>query len=127
MLRTILRHVLSTTLALSLAACSAGAADKQEKAPSFDGPVQNHVEMQVTEHGFEPQNVRVKSGEPVTLVITRKTDATCATEIVLDEYGINTKLPLNTPVTVSFTPKKSGMLKYGCAMQKMIGGVIKVE
>ncbi len=127
MLRTTLPRVAMVYMALSLAGCSAGAADKPEKAPTFDGPVQNRVEMKVTERGFEPQNVRVKSGEPVTLVITRATDSTCATEIVIDEYGINTKLPLNTPVTVSFTPKKSGMLKYGCAMQKMIGGVFKVE
>jgi plastocyanin domain-containing protein len=108
-------------------ACSAGAADKADKPPAFSGPLQNRVDMSVTEQGFSPQNVRVKQGELVTLVITRKVDATCATEIVIDEYGINTKLPLNTPVTVTFTPNKSGMLKYGCAMQKMIGGVIKVE
>ncbi|MFT3925796.1 MAG: cupredoxin domain-containing protein [Myxococcales bacterium] len=127
MLRTRFRHLVMIGVTLGSLACSAGAADKPEKAPSFDGPVQNRVEMTVTEHGFEPQNVRVKSGEPVTLVITRKTDSTCATEIVIDEYGVNTKLPLNTAVTLSFTPKKSGMLKYGCAMQKMIGGVIKVE
>jgi plastocyanin domain-containing protein len=107
-------------------ACSAGASDKQP-APVFDGPLQNRVEMSVTERGFEPANIRVKQGEPVTLVITRKVDSTCATEIVLDEYGIHAKLPLHQPVTVSFTPKKSGLLKYGCAMQKMIGGVIRVE
>jgi plastocyanin domain-containing protein len=112
---------------ISMGACAAGAADKPEKPNSFEGPVRNQVEMSVTEKGFEPQNVRVKAGEPVTLVITRKTDATCATEIVIDEYGINTKLPLNTPVKVAFTPKKTGVLKYGCAMQKMIGGAIKVE
>jgi len=114
-------------LALGVSACSAGAADKPEKPPVIDGPLQNRVEMSVTERGFEPQNVRVKKGEPVTLIITRKTNSTCATEVVIDEYAINTKLPLNTPVTVNFTPSKSGMLKYGCAMQKMIGGVIKVE
>jgi plastocyanin domain-containing protein len=90
-------------------------------------PVSNKVAMTVTDKGFEPQNLRVRKGEPVTLVITRKSDATCATEIVIDEHGINTALPLNKPVTVSFTPKKSGELKYGCAMQKMIGGVIRIE
>lgn len=127
MLRTTVVRVVLACLALGVVACSAGAADKPEKAPVFEGPVQNLVEMTVTESGFTPQNVRVKAGELVTLVITRKVEATCATEIVIDEYGINAKLPLNTPVRVSFTPKKSGMLKYGCAMQKMIGGVIKVE
>lgn len=115
--RTWFALVLTSLVALIVAACSDAGAE---------GPVQNKVEMTVTDKGFEPQNLRVKKGEPVTLIITRKTDATCATEIVIDEHKIHTKLPLNQPVTVTFTPTKSGELKYGCAMKKMIGGVIKV-
>jgi len=37
---------------------------------------------------------------------------------------IKTKLPLNKAVKVTFTPTKSGELKYGCGMNKMIGGVL---
>ena len=103
-------------LPLLLGACSASA----------EPPLANTVSMIVTDKGFEPQNLRVKKGEPVTLTITRKSDATCATEIVIDEYKVKTPLPLNTPVTVTFTPSKTGQLKYGCAMQKMIGGVITI-
>lgn len=91
-----------------------------------EGPVSNRVEMTVTEKGFEPQNLRVKKGEPVTLIITRKTDATCATEVTVEGTKIKTPLPLNEAVTVTFTPDKSGKLKYGCAMNKMVGGVITV-
>jgi plastocyanin domain-containing protein len=105
------------SFALALGACTAGAEE---------GPLGNRVEMVVTEKGFEPQNIRVKQGEPVTLIITRKTDTTCATEVVIDEYNVRAKLPLNQPVTVNFTPRKSGKLKYGCAMRKMIGGVITI-
>lgn len=85
------------------------------------------IEMKVTNKGFEPANVTVTKDQPVTLVITRLTEKTCATEIVIDDYGVNTKLPLNQAVTVTFTPKKTGDLKYGCAMGKMIGGVLKVQ
>ena len=85
------------------------------------------VTMAVTEKGFEPNDVNVKKGEPVTLAITRKTDKTCATEIVIDELGVKTSLPLNKAVKVTFTPTKSGELKYGCGMNKMIGGVLRVE
>lgn len=106
-------------IALLAAACSAGAEPPKEV-------VANKVEMVVTDSGFAPQNITVRKGEPVTLIITRKTNSTCATEIVIDEYAVNTKLPLNQPVTVTFTPTKSGQLKYGCAMNKMIGGVIKI-
>jgi plastocyanin domain-containing protein len=85
------------------------------------------VQMSVTDKGFEPAVVDVKKGEPVTLVITRKTAKTCATDIVIDEVGVKQPLPLNTPTTVTFTPPKSGELKYGCAMGKMVGGVLKVQ
>jgi len=101
--------------------------DTPKDAPKEANKSGQTVQMKVTDKGFEPANVTVKKGEPVTLVITRTTEQTCATEIVIDDYGVNTKLPLNKAVTVSFTPKQAGDLKYGCAMGKMIGGVFKVQ
>jgi plastocyanin domain-containing protein len=63
----------------------------------------------------------------VKLVITRKTDATCAKAIVIDEYKVHADLPLDKAVTVAFTPEKSGQIKYGCAMDKMISGTMTIE
>ena len=117
---TLSLHLALATLTLApLSACAGSDAAKAE-------PANNEVSMVITDKGFEPQNLRVKANEPVVLTITRKSDATCATEIVIDEHNIKTDLPLNKPVTVTFTPKKTGQLKYGCAMKKMIGGVISV-
>ncbi|HEX5659053.1 MAG TPA: cupredoxin domain-containing protein [Polyangiales bacterium] len=106
------------TLVLLMVGCSEAAAKP---------PLANKVTMSVTEKGFEPADLRVKQGEPVELTITRKTEDTCANEIVIDEYKVNTKLPLNEAVVVTFTPSKTGTLKYGCAMKKMIGGKIYIE
>src|SRR5688572_17895685 len=111
-------YTLRTTLAAALLALFSACSGEVEAAPVQPT---NVLSMVITEKGFEPQNLTVKAGEPVKLTITRKTETTCATEIVIDEYKVNTKLPLNQPVTVSFTPTKSGKLKYGCDMQKMIG------
>jgi plastocyanin domain-containing protein len=83
------------------------------------------VEMQVTEDGYVPAKIKAAKGEKLRLVVTRKTDRTCAKEIVIKEAGINTPLPLNKTVTVEVTPKKSGELKYACGMD-MISGVIFV-
>ncbi|HYO55606.1 cupredoxin domain-containing protein [Archangium sp.] len=85
------------------------------------------IALSVTEKGYEPSPISLKQGEPVKLVLTRTTDNTCATEIILDEYNINTPLPLNQPVEVTFTPNKTGKLVYGCAMGKMLSGVFMVE
>jgi len=94
-------------------------------AKPSEGP--RSVTLTVTEKGYEPSPLQLKKDEPVKLVVTRTTDQTCATEIVMKEYGINTPLPLNTPVEIAFTPNKTGTLTYGCAMGQMISGTFMVE
>ncbi|HLT31294.1 MAG TPA: cupredoxin domain-containing protein [Myxococcaceae bacterium] len=91
-----------------------------------DGEVRK-VEIKVTEKGYEPSPIALRKGEPVELSITRTTDMTCATELILEDAGIDVKLPLNETVTASFTPDKTGVLKYGCAMGKMIAGTFEVR
>jgi plastocyanin domain-containing protein len=84
------------------------------------------VEMTVTSDGFVPAEVKVKKGEKVRLAITRKTDRTCAKEIVVKDYGINQPLPLEKTVYVELTPTKTGRVKYACGMD-MITGFLVVE
>jgi plastocyanin len=81
------------------------------------------VEVAVTDNGFEPSKVKAKKGEKVRLVVTRKTDSTCAKEIVIKEHGINQPLPLGKAVTVEFTPAKSGEIRYVCGMDHVAGVV----
>lgn len=66
----------------------------------------------------------LKRGQPV---VTRVVDSTCATEILIERTDLNVALPLLKPVEVRFTPSKTGALKFGCAMDKMIGGILLVE
>jgi plastocyanin domain-containing protein len=86
------------------------------------------VTIQVTENGFEPAVVSAKAGEPITLVVTRTTDRTCATEMVFKDANLNIKrdLPLNKPVEITFKPSKTGDLVYACAMD-MYRGTVRVE
>ena len=84
------------------------------------------VEITVTSKGFEPSTVTVKRGKPVKLVVTRKTERTCATEIVMKDFGVNQPLPLEKPVTVVVTPKSPGQYRYACGMN-MIAGTLKVQ
>jgi hypothetical protein len=79
------------------------------------------VEMAVTDEGFVPSKVKVKKGEKVRLVVTRKTESTCAKEIVIKDYGIDRALPLNKAVTVELTPSRSGEIRYACGMDHVSG------
>ena len=85
------------------------------------------VALMVTEEGFVPSHVTVARGEETRLVVTRKTDKTCARDILIPSLGVRKALPLGEAVEVTITPDKAGELKFGCAMNGMIGGVIMVE
>jgi len=86
-------------------------------------PVQT-IALSVTTNGFEPAKVKVKAGVRVRLVVTRRTDRTCATELVMKAMKIHKALPLNQAVEIFFTPKKAGTLRYACGMDMIAGEVI---
>ena len=113
-------HGITATAAEKAAAPAAAKPAAAAKAPRT-------VALKVTENGYEPSPITLKKGEPVKLVITRTTDETCATDLVMNDPAVKVDLPLNKPVEVSFTPTRSGQLKYGCSMGQMISGVFLVE
>jgi plastocyanin len=92
-----------------------------------EGQVENGVrvvEIAVTEDGFVPARIKANKGEKVRFVVTRKTNRTCGREIVMADHGVNQPLPLDKAVTVEFTPKKSGELRFACAMNHVTGVVL---
>lgn len=97
-------------------------------APSPQPVESNHtpspLEVTVTQDGFVPANLHVNVGQPVILRVTRKVDRTCATDIVIKEYGISRPLPKDEPVEVTFTPSKPGTIRYSCAMDMVSGQMV---
>jgi plastocyanin domain-containing protein len=118
-------HLAVTTLlaALALTACGRGETTADAQGGS-SGAISNRIEMLVTGDGFVPSHARVHVGQPVTLVVTRKEERTCATDIVIKDYGVNKPLPLGQPVTVTFTPAAPGPIRYACAMNMVAGELI---
>ena len=113
--------------AVSTAAGDA-AAKPAAKPAALKAPKKNvkTFEIAVTSEGFTPAEIKVKAGETVRLVVTRKTDRTCAKEIVLKDFGIEKALPLDKAVTVEVTPSKPGNVRFACSMD-MVAGTIVVE
>ncbi len=85
------------------------------------------IEMEVTEDGYVPKEIRVRKGEPLLIRITRKTDQTCAFDLIVADSNVKVPLPLNKAVDVAYTPTKAGQIKFGCAMDMMISGVLVVD
>ena len=116
-----MREKFQSFLMLAAVAALAGCASKNaaEAEPT-------RVAITVTEKGFEPAVVTVPHDKPVILMVTRKTDQTCARELVMPDQKINRPLPLDQTVEISFTPKKTGELHYACGMN-MFTGTVRVE
>ncbi len=74
------------------------------------------VKVEITEDGTQPATVEAKAGQPMKLVLTRKTDATCMKDVVMKEFGVDEKLPLDQPVAVTVTPEKPGTYVAKCGM-----------
>ena len=115
--------VLTILLAAVVSACSRGDSPTDAKRGSASS-TSNRIEIAVTADGFAPSSARVHVGQPVTLVVTRKVERTCATDILLKDFAINEPLPLGEPVTVTFTPTKPGPIRYACAMDMLAGELV---
>jgi plastocyanin domain-containing protein len=84
------------------------------------------VTLTVSDRGFVPAEIQVRGGEPVTLLVTRETDTTCAKEIVIAGAGVREELPLGQEVRITFTPESKGELRYACGMD-MVAGTMRVQ
>jgi plastocyanin domain-containing protein len=82
------------------------------------------IRVAVTDKGFEPKEIHVKKGDDVTLVVTRRTDQTCATEIVVAGGKLRAALPLNQPVRVALGTVDAGGVKFACGMGMLEGAVV---
>ena len=87
----------------------------------------NEYKMLVTDNGFEPSQLKVPAKKPLVLKITRKTNSTCAREITVPSQNLKVDLPMNKEVTVKLAALEKGDIKFGCAMDMMIGGVMVAE
>ena len=87
-------------------------------------PRGSEVHVAVTDNGFEPEFVTVEKGKPATLIITRKVDATCATEVVFAGTGEKFPLPLNQDVRIPIATTNAETLRYACGMDMYHAAVV---
>lgn len=81
------------------------------------------VTVEITEQGFQPESLKLKANLPARITFVRRTDATCIKEVVIKDYNLRKTLPLNEPVVVEITPKKSEFT-FACGMNMMRGKAI---
>jgi len=80
------------------------------------GDATGTVKVIAGDKGFEPSSVRFKKGGPATLVFTRTTDETCATEVVFPELNLKKDLPKGQAVAITIPTEKEQKLTFQCGM-----------
>lgn len=107
---------------LAAALLAVPAARAAERAPAGKAP--RSIELTLTDAGLVPAEVKVTKGEQVHLGITRKTDRTCMTEVVIADVGVKQPLPLGKTVYADFVAPKAGTFRILCGMGMEFGKLV---
>jgi plastocyanin domain-containing protein len=83
-----------------------------------------NVRVELKENGYQPVNFRLRRNILARVTFIRKIEDECGKEIIIPAYNIRRTLPLNQPVTVSFTPRKAGTFGFACGMNMLRGKLI---
>jgi plastocyanin len=118
----------ATLLVLSLASCAARTPWAHATVASPDDETRV-VAIDVTRLGFEPDRIAVRSGETVTLTITRRVEHTCITRVIVSldaDARLERELPLGEPVAITLRFDAPGELGLSCPMN-MYGMTVEVR
>ncbi|MEO7102336.1 MAG: cupredoxin domain-containing protein [Gemmatimonadaceae bacterium] len=74
--------------------------------------------------GYEPAQIRVKSGQPVRLTFDRQETSSCSEEIVFPDFGVKKFLPAFEKTTIELTPPRPGKYGFMCGMSMLHGSLI---
>jgi RND family efflux transporter MFP subunit len=92
--------------------------------PAETSAAMSAATVEITEQGFVPPSVTLKAGQGAGVTFIRKTDNTCAKEVVFPSLKVTKPLPLNVPVTIELPPQASGEINYVCGMNMLHGKVV---
>lgn len=75
--------------------------------------------------GYSPAVLSLHVGTPAKITFLRTDPSSCLEEVIMPDFGIAEKLPVNKPFVVTILPKTVGEFSYTCGM-RMFSGKITV-
>lgn len=110
-----MRYV-ARSLTLAAFAFAALACNKDKGAGADKPTAPGAIAVTAGEDGFQPSSVTFAKGAPASLVFTRTTDETCATEVEFPELSLKKELPKGVPVKIEIPTDKEQKLTFQCGM-----------
>jgi plastocyanin domain-containing protein len=84
----------------------------------------NEVDILVDNGVYEPANIKLQKGEPVTLKFLRKDASPCAEKVIFDKLNLSVDLPVGEKVEVKIQPEQAGEIEFTCQMQMYRGRLV---
>lgn len=78
----------------------------------------------IVEGGYSPEVISIPKGKTTKVTFIRKDPTDCLEEVVLADFKIRKKLPLNQKITIEITPQKVGEFGFACGMNMFHGKII---
>lgn len=98
---------------------------KNTSAVSADQSTEIQAVTIVVDGGYKPGVVSLQAGKPAVITFLRKDPSSCLAEVIMPDFNVNEKLPVNQPFEVSIQPDAKGTYTYTCGM-RMFSGTIEV-
>lgn len=86
----------------------------------------NSVDILVDSGVYEPSEIHVPAGRPLTLRFIRKDESPCAEKVIFNNLDVSADLPVGKPYELTFTPEQPGEYEFTCQMA-MYRGKLVVE
>ena len=82
------------------------------------------VAITMADGAFDPAEVEVAAGQPVTLRITRRDPAPHAAQVLFPDLDRAVDLPLDEPRSISLPPLEPGNHEFTCQMRLYVGRLV---
>jgi plastocyanin domain-containing protein len=104
---------------LALSACSKTPTVAEGAPTGGDSPI-----IVADGRGFNPSQITLKKGSVGKLRFERRSDETCATEVLFPDLNIKQPLPLNQIVEISVPTSESKTYAFTCGMGMFKSSVV---
>lgn len=111
-----MRHLLALGCLVSVLSLGVLGSLGCNKADAGNAAQSGTIAITADADGFKPSKVSIKKGAAATLVFTRTSDDTCATEVVFPQLDIKKDLPKGQAVSIVVPTDKEQSLTFQCGM-----------
>lgn len=94
---------------------------KKEKRVAISSSLQIDI---IVDGGYSPEVIVIPRGQTTKINFIRKDPSNCLEEVILADFKIRRRLPLNQKITIELTPQQAGEFTYACGMNMYHGKII---